>query len=329
MAHKLDDRGGVSTLTGSLTIQGTPNLTLAVDVFHTNDTTFGATALSNVVAGWDELRWFGQANLRGNVTIGSGPSQTLTVQSPSTFARSVAFSDDVTANDDVVLNGTLTANGAVTVNATSQIGTDATHTCTIGGPVVAQRDVACQNNLSVSGGLSAGNSSSDTHTFRGACTFNNDVTVATADLSVTGNVTVTGNTLFGSNSGDSCTIPASLTVSGPLTLNGALSNQMTFTGFGRVPARTGVISSSITLNVANGNLFIIPGAFSSPIVVTMSDTGSADDDYMIFLCESATATRTVILPSGTSIGTLSASVAGIFYAMKAGTQWYGLVIASA
>jgi hypothetical protein len=331
-SHKIDDRGGVFTLTGSITIQGTPNWTFDVDTFFTEDVTHGSAGLLNdhVLGVYDELRVFGDANLRGNVTIGSGPSQSLTVQSPTTFVRTVTHQDDVTFDDDVEMNATLTVDGAATFNATTQLGSSATDTCTVGGPLVAQRDATFQNSVEIEGSLNAGNSSGDTHEFRGQVTFNNDVTLATASLTVGGDLEVTGDSILGSSDSDTVTIPASLVVSGDMTFNGQLANALTYTGFGRVPFRPGIltIAGTTTINVASGNVFYLPNNPAGTLsIASLSDTGAADGDCMIFIKAGVAGSFRVDLPSGGSIS--AGAPQALIVIVRIGGQWLGDRIQSA
>jgi hypothetical protein len=332
VSHKIDDRGGVFTLTGGITIQGTPNWNFDVDVRFTNDVTFGDSSLLNddVVSVYNELRVRGDANLRGNVTIGSGPSQSLTVQSPTTFVRTVTHQDDVTFDDDVEMNATLTVDGAATFNATTQLGSSATDTCTVGGPLVAQRDATFQNSVEIEGSLNAGNSSGDTHEFRGQVTFNNDVELATASLTVGGDLEVTGDSILGSSDSDTVTIPSNLVVSGDMTLTGALANVLTFTGFGRVPGKSGLLTASTTINVGSGNLFVYGGA-GATVNITMSDTSATNGDWMLFIKTDTAGILTVTMPAnfGGASQTFLSSLAGAQaagVAIRVNGTWYGMTL---
>lgn len=325
LASKLDIRGGTFTLSGNVVVQGSPNWYQNVDTFFGDDTTFGATGALNdhTVVAYDELRTFGDANLRGDARIGSGTSQTLDIRSTtSVFGPIQTFADTTLGNssaDPVVIEGTLTANAPATFNddvdAQAQLTADS---------LVVSNACTVQGQFSGQGNCNLGTSSTDSHIVRGPITLHGDVTLQSADLEVGGDLDVTGNAVLGSASGDSVTIPATLVVNGPMSLFGALGNALTYTGFGRVPGKSGLINASTTVNVGSGNLFVMSAA--ATVTITMSDTGATNGDWMLFLKSSAAASGTLVVaaPDGSVFANFPVGSEGCALAIRAGGSWYGI-----
>lgn len=314
--------GGTYTMLGSnVIIQGTPNFHWGVDSFFENDVTFGATGTSNVVAGFDELRWFGAANLRGNVTIGSGPSQALDVRAAATFRENTSFLDDVTLGnavaDAITVDGTLTVNNPATFDTSVQLGVSSSHTATVGGDLTVNGDTSVQNIL-INGDSQIGTSGTDSHDVRGPIALHDDVTI-TADVDVTGDLSVSDNTVLGSGI---TTIPGQLVVNGAMTLNGALASLLTFSSFGRVPFRSAALNATTTVNVASGNVLV--GTSTAFVTASMSDTGAANGDFMIFFKADNSATLAVTLPSGAALGSIPAGGQGLLFAVRVAGSWYGM-----
>lgn len=325
--------GGTYTMLGtSLIIQGTPNWHMGVDVFFEDDVTHGDPAVLNdhVVSIYDELRVRGDANLRGDARIGSGTSQTLDIRSTTNvFGPLQTLSTTTLGNgssDVITVEGTLVANAPATFNDDVAMADLSVANDTVLGSG-ASSNATVNGQFAVTGSSTLGNSSTDSTTINGTLDVTGDVTLGNAasdTTTVTGDLNVNENTVLGTNSSDSVTIPASLTVNGPMSLFGALSNALTFTGFGRVPDRTGLISAATTVNVGQGNVFISTYTGGALIIVSMSDTGAADGDRMVFMKWESSGNVRVALPDGSTLLSSPAGNQGFAVAWREGGAWYGM-----
>jgi hypothetical protein len=336
VSHKIDDRGGVFTLTGGITIQGTPNWNFDVDVAFTDDVTFGDSSLLNddVVSIYNELRVRGDANLRGAVTIGSGGSQQMDVYSDATFFGNARFEDDVRLGIDAADN--VVVDGSLEVNEPSSFTDDVSMTdLTVSGDTVlgsgSSSSITVNGQLNVTGSTTLGNASTDDTVINGSLTTTGDVTLGNAsgdETTVTGRLDVVGDAVLGTNDANIVTIPAQLVVGGDMTLNGALGNALTYTGFGRVPGKSGLINASTTVNVASGNFLVMTTV--GTVTISMSDTGATNGDYMFFIKSSASsgATLNVFLPDGSALISSPAGSPACALAVRAGGSWFGIVLAS-
>jgi hypothetical protein len=280
-----DDRGKISTITGDVVLNdGGGSLTVQID-----------TQLADVaVVGLLHIYSEGGLWVNAHATFMEGVnfddvvvmSSSLDVRGEAEFHSPVQLGFD--GADTVTIGGDLVVNNQSEFRGDVQLGFDTGDQITVGGLLVANQNVTLNADLITKGDTHFGNAGADTHEFDGNVTMHDglvvgqDVTVE-GDLNVEQNLDVTGTTTLHGEIllGDDVTIGGGS--SDDITVNGRIISPVSFHGAGRVGYRYALLpNANLSVTVAMGNLFFAD-LTSGPWGYTISDSGAADGDFMIFV----------------------------------------------
>ncbi len=224
-------------------------------------------------------------------TIGSGPTQALTVNSTSEF------------DGPVQVDGTLTVNGVAAFTNHTQLGQSNADVISVLGRMdvdpsaVFHNNVGVSGNLAVSGSTSLGNASSDSFEVSGEAQFNDPVHLQ-SDLHVDGAAAVDGDLdvdgsvqLGNNNTSDIIEVHGTFRTFGKTTLgdsssddlfvNALLASPLGFTGDGRIPFNLGGIGNSAEITPSSGN-FIVYSPSTSGQTYTVSSDFAPGDFFFLF-----------------------------------------------
>lgn len=232
------------------------------------------------------------AEFQGNVVLGNGGGDTLTINATTTIAGDLTVtSGTVEFHGNVRLgNG---AGDAITVDGTSTFNANATFNGTT---------------TQVNGNTVLGNTAGDTLTVNAVSTFEGNA-VANGTFEFNGDVAFDGDVDF--------------SASGLILGAPTLGVRIRYIDSGRVPWRTPVSAAdtAVTLSVTESDLYWIDGAIvTAERHWTISDTGAVDGDR--FICaRKAGGTGSILVksPGGSDLGSIGTDGGTVIVARVAGS----------
>ena len=334
LGFKIDSRGGIYNQTGSINIVPAGPVQVQFNIL-VNQIQLGNGAASTVTVS------AGNANVIGsnlNVTsdntyltspitsIGSGSTQQLNVNSATDVFGFVTLHNDLESGHDISTN-TLNVDGGADFNCNAQI----THTgqvLTVGGQAVVNNGLVVTGGVTKTRTTQLGQSSTDFHQINGDVTAANDVEIQ-GTLTVEG--AITSNASSGNSFGDT-TIGGALSVLGNTTIGNSASDTVTFNAQlsgalqmgpnGRVTPSPALFSSSQNLNIGSPRIISILGG-STPITLTIDDTGMVPGDGFEIFYSQGSASLTISVSNGNSTGAITQSsiIRCVRFNGAAATNW--------
>jgi hypothetical protein len=269
------------------------------------------------------------SSLRGNVLVGSGPSNTFSVYATTDMFAPLSVHDDVTMGHAVGIND-LSVDGSADFDCDVQL-THAGQVATIGGQLAVNEDTSIGGVFRTHQDTHFGVSSTNNHLFTGTvemqqtldvdgdCTVNGNLSLNghANDLgfgAVVGDLSIVGSTTIGNSSSDTLTTNALLTGALQMGANGRVVPSAAFLA-------PGSGTTALTLSSAR-ELFVSVG--SDTVVLSIDDTGMlAGDGFWIYSSVSFGSIRLIV--SGTALTTAAKTNSCIMRAIRfpgaAATNW--------
>jgi hypothetical protein len=166
-------------------------------------------------ASFEDATFSGGATFSGDVTLGNGREDTITIGGNATFSQQLTASNGIAVEGDATFTQRATFSGVTTVNAhlTASGGIRSNGSSWFGSEVEIAGD------LQANGDVTLGDGATDVINVTGQLTASNGARIA-GNVQITGDLTTTGDVTLGNGTADVTTISGQLTASNGAEISG-------------------------------------------------------------------------------------------------------------